>query len=202
MIPIQSKIDQEYLNTQKFTSEQISTANKIKSKSGSSTNANSNLNTISNPINQLDSSDLPISRLTNHFYFGSADKSHYSTDDFVKLKIDAVIDCTGKTYYSDTVKFRVIKFSFDDSNIRDSTLLEEIDQIYETICNLLANQQRIYIQCTTGNFIAPAIVIYYLMQNKSYSFDDALESIIKIRPQTDLYDNITNELKSIDENFI
>lgn len=138
-----------------------------------------------------------ISKINNYLYFGSSEHSQTLTDEFMKLKIDVVIDLTGQANYIGPFNFQVHKFSFEDDS--NATLLEEIDTVDELIFKLLGNQHKIYIQCPTGNSVSPSILIFYLMKHKEFTFDNALEALLKIRPGLEIHQIFMNELQTIDE---
>jgi hypothetical protein len=139
----------------------------------------------------------PVSILNSNIFFGSSDQSKDNTDDFKKLKVDAVINCQGEFKYPSDATYDL--FNFDFENDEGATLMEHIDEVMQVINNLLKQRKKMYIQCKTGDSISPAILIYLLMTRKEMGLERAYRNVYKIRPTIDINSYFLAELQTIDE---
>jgi protein-tyrosine phosphatase len=57
--------------------------------------------------------------------------------------------------------------------------------------------KRVYVHCVHGKSRSPAIIIYYLMKYKNFTYDQAFEKILSIRPIISMNNNFVRELINI-----
>ena len=145
------------------------------------------------------SKHLEISQINDLIYLGSFEHLFDSNEEFTKLNIDVIINCAKEIVHTEETKdkFIVENFPFEDDN--HATLLEYIDEINDKIHDFLSSNKKIYIHGAYGISRAPAILIYYLMSYKQFSYDEAFALIKAIRPIIDINDNFERELRAIEE---
>jgi|SRR5579872_3643780 len=139
----------------------------------------------------------PISILNSNISFGPSDQSKDNTDDFKKLKVDAIINCQGEFKYPTDATYDLFNFEFD--NDEGATLMEHIDGVIQVIDSLLKQRKKMYVQCKTGDSISPAILIYLLMVRKEMNLERAYRNVYKIRPTIDINSYFLAELQTVDE---
>lgn len=139
----------------------------------------------------------PVSILNSNIFFGPSDQSKDNTDDFKKLKVDAVINCQGEFKYPLGANYDLFNFVFD--NDEGATLMEHIDGVMQVIDSLLKKRKKMYVQCKTGDSISPAILIYLLMTRKEMGLERAYRNVYKIRPTIDINPYFLAELQTVDE---
>lgn len=138
---------------------------------------------------------MSISKISENLYLGPASHPISETDEFKALKCNTVINCAKEVEMTNE---SVKKFGLEDDQY--ATLLEYIDDASEYLADCIRKRRKIYICCSDGDSRAPAILIYYMMAYKDYSFDDAHNILKKIRHSIDLNLNFINELRIIEEN--
>ena len=84
-------------------------------------------------------------------------------------------------------------------------LAEEADEMYQLMLQTIRAGKRIAIVCDDGVSVAPALVIYYLMNRKQMRLESIRSKLIKKIPrmniQADIYDYLTLEDKGFEEDF-
>ena len=150
--------------------------------------------------NKQNKNYLNISKINNFVYIGSFDHAFTDSEEFQKLGINVIINCTKEIEHPSEIidKYTVINFPFENND--SASLLEYIDEVNEKIHNYLENGKKIYLHCIKGISRAPAILIYYLMSHKKFSYDQAHDLIREIRPVININDNFERELRIIEDN--
>ncbi len=138
-----------------------------------------------------------ISKINNYIYLGSYEPAYMDTEEFRELKIDVIINCAAEITYPKQSKYIIEQFPFEDDD--NSTLLEYIDEANDKIHKYLSAGKKIYIHCYHGISRSPAILVYYLMSHKRFTYDRAVKLLKKIRPIIQINSNFERELKSIEE---
>lgn len=141
---------------------------------------------------------LAISKITNFIYLGAAENAINNDDEFKKLNINVIINCASEIHYESNMGYIIEKFPMEDDD--DSSLLEYIDDVNDIIHKHLTNGKKIYLHCAYGISRSPAVLIYYLMSHKQFTYDNALEFLQKIRPIIEINPNFERELRTIEEN--
>lgn len=146
-----------------------------------------------------------ISKINNFIYLGSYEHPVIQSEEFEKLGIDVIINCTAAI---DLLKFSSLneeenKYIIEKIPIVDgdfNSFMEFMDKAVATIIKYLEKGKKIYIHCHKGISLAPAILIYYLMINKQFSYNKAFSLLKEKRPFIDINPRIENALKLVDEN--
>lgn len=138
-----------------------------------------------------------ISKINQFIYLGSYEPILNENDEFEKLKFDVLINCS-EIAYPIKIKNQYIVHQYPLSDDQYATLLEYIDEASEKINEYVNLGKKIYIHCVHGMSRSPAILIYYLMQYKKFTFNSALDLITAIRPIVSLNPNFTNELYQLE----
>lgn len=133
-----------------------------------------------NKINLFDEYNIFFSEPTHiidNIYLGSAfNAATYST--LQKNKIKTIINVTQEIsqYYPDYFTYAQYKIYDDNKNTIDQYLEEVYNYILDQQKQLAADEN-IFIHCYMGASRSASVVIYYLMKNKKYTFDQALNFI-------------------------
>lgn len=139
---------------------------------------------------------LEISKINNFIYLGSYEHPYTDSEEFQKLNIDVIINCAEEVNYP-LSDYTIFKYPlFDDEY---ASMLEYMDAAIEKIHRCLSSGKRIYIHCVKGISRSPAILIYYLMVHKKFTFDQAQDLLKKIRPIIDINSNFERELRTIED---
>lgn len=138
-----------------------------------------------------------ITRINNYIYFGSYEPPLMGDEEFIKLNFDVIINCTLEIKYSSKDKMKVISFPIIDQNV--ISFLENMDQVIDTIHNYLSKGKKIYIHCLTGTTTSPALIIYYLMKHKKFSYDKAYSLLKKRNPEIEIDSDIESSLRTIED---
>ena len=138
-----------------------------------------------------------ISKINNLIYMGPFEHPYTETDEFKDLNVNVIINCAEEVTYPEKSKYTILNFPMtDDTN---ASMLEYMDNAVEKIHKYLSNGKRIYIHSVKGQSRAPAILIYYLMVHKKFTFDQAYELLKRIRPSIEINSNFERELRTIEE---
>lgn len=151
--------------------------------------------------NETDESEdfehLKISKLTNFIYIGPFEHSMSNSEEFQSLQISIIINLAREIEYIPESKYEIFHFPMDDD--ANASLLDQMDEAAETIHKYVSRKKKIYVHCVRGISRAPAILIYYLMQYKKFSFDRAHDLIRVIRPVVSINSNFERELRTIED---
>ncbi len=151
-------------------------------------------NKITEAVDDTNMAFLEITKINNYLYLGSYDHALTQSDDFKKLNIDVIINCASKeVIYNDNMHklYKIINLPLEDDCY--ASLLESLDIANEMIHKYLQLKKKIYIHCINGISRSPAILIFYLMSHKKYTFDNALKLLKKKRPMIDINPNFECE---------
>jgi len=135
-----------------------------------------------------------ISKINSYLFLGSYAHPWYNTKEFQELKIDVIINCATEIIYPDTNKYHVDSFPIDEDEY--ATLLECMDDAHDKIHQYLKERKRIYLHCTYGHSRAPAILIYYLMAQKKFTYDKSYKLLKQKRSVLDIHPNFERELRT------
>ena len=135
----------------------------------------------------------------NYIYLGSFEPAFNQDDEFQKLGINVVINCGHKIRYPEQ-KYPFILENYPIADGDSVIMLENMDTVIEKIHHYLLQKKKIYLHCIDGVSVSPAILTYYLMVHKKYSYDQAYKLIQKLRPLVDIHCEFTNQLRVIEEN--
>lgn len=149
------------------------------------------------PTKENEPVHLEITRINNYIYLGSYEHAYFNTEELQKLDIDTIINCAKEIILPDNFGRKILHYPLEDGEY--ATLLEYMDNAINNIDKLLRSKKKIYLHCDFGKSRSPAILIYYLMINKNFTFDKALSFLKKIRPIISINDNFERELRAIEE---
>ena len=148
-------------------------------------------------MTKKESAKSEISKVNNYIYLGPASHPLENSDEFCNLKVDVVINCAKEIKYPDNSKVIVEHFPIVDGD--SISFLENMDQAISRIRYYLSHGKKIYLHCNLGRSRSPAILIYYLMVQKKFTYDNALELLEKIRPEISIHFEFENSLRVIEE---
>lgn len=151
-----------------------------------------------NPEKLKDVEHYEISKINNFIYLGSFEHPAVNSEEFQALGIDVSINCAAEIDYAVKLNCVTEKFPIIDGD--SNTFLEHMDKAIETLVKYLSKGKKIYLHCHQGISRSPAILIYYLMVNKQFSYDKSLSLLRKKRSIIDIDPEFENALKVIDEN--
>ncbi|XWV26582.1 DSPc-domain-containing protein [Tupanvirus soda lake] len=140
---------------------------------------------------------LKISKINNFIYLGSCEHPLTNSEEFQKLGIDVIINCAKEVEYTEDVKYRVENFPIIDGN--SISLLENMDRANDNIHYYLSRGKKIYLHCVRGISRSPALLIYYLMTHKKFTYDTAFDLLKAIRPIIDIDPEFENSLRAIED---
>lgn len=149
-------------------------------------------NNISN-----DNDPCTISKINNYIYLGSCEHPILDSDEFQKLDIDVIINCAKEVEYDSVSKYHIEHFPIMDGN--SISFLENMDQADIFIHRSLSMGKKIYLHCDKGISRSPAILIYYLMMHKKFTYDRAFRLLKRFRPVIDIDQEFEDSLRSIDD---
>lgn len=138
----------------------------------------------------------PITRINNYIYIGSFTHPSQNSDEFQALNIDVVINCAAEIDYE--CKCGIYE-KYPLENGGDASLLEYIDSANDKIHKYLNQHKKIYIHCSDGDSRAPAILIYYLMSHKRFTYEQAYRLLVKCRNTISINENFERELCNIEQ---
>lgn len=141
-----------------------------------------------------------ITKITDNLYLGSYEHSLTQSKEFEELKFDVVINCASKCVkYTELMKskYTIVNFPLDDD--KNATLLEDLDTIDTTLHKFLKKQKKVYLHSVRGSSRAPAIVIYYLMLHKKFTYASAYKLMKHMRPSININPIFERELRQIEE---
>ena len=144
-----------------------------------------------------DDKHLVISKINNYIYLGSCEHPQTDSEEFRNLGIDIIINCAKEIEYSSNIKYQYEKFPIIDGN--SISLLENMDDADTKIHLYLSKGKKIYLHCARGMSRSPAILIYYLMMHKQFTYDRAYSLLKQIRPIIDIDPEFENALRSIED---
>lgn len=138
-----------------------------------------------------------ISKINTFIYLGSYEHPLTNSLEFQKIGIDVVINCAKEIKYSnpENTKYRIEHFSIIDGN--SISFLDNIDEANDKIHKYLTEGKNIYIHCDEGISRSPAILIFYLIMNKRFNYDDAYDLLKQIRPIIDIDPEFESSLRVI-----
>lgn len=144
-----------------------------------------------------------ISKINNYIYLGSFEHPAINSDEFKLLDIDVIINCAAEIDYpldqfNGSKKYVYEKFPIVDGDL--NTFLEHMDKAIETLAKYLSRGKKIYLHCHKGVSRSPAILAYFLMYNKHWSYFKSLSQLRKKRSIIDIDDEFVNTLRVIEEN--
>jgi protein-tyrosine phosphatase len=154
---------------------------------------------IPQPETNEENKYIPITRVNRRIFIGSVDHVKHETDEFIKLEIDVIINCAAEIKFSDEIKSKYSIKNFPIDHDDHASLLECIDDANDFIRDNLHQKKRILLVCDDGMSRAPAILIYYMMSNKQFSYDYSLRLLSKLRSDISLHRNFEYELRTMDE---
>lgn len=140
---------------------------------------------------------LIISKINNFIYLGSCEHPLTNSDDFKRLNIDVIINCANEIEYPPNINFLVEKIPIIDGN--SISFLENMDCANDKIHYYLKKYKKIYIHCVRGISRSPAILIYYLMMHKRFTYDRAYDLLKSIRPIIDIDPEFESSLRAIED---
>jgi len=142
---------------------------------------------------------LVISKINNFIYLGSREHPLTNTEEFEKLEIDVIINCSIEVVYP---VYEENKYIIKNFRIKDGdtiSFLDNIDIVVDTMHRYLCQGKKIYLHGVKGISRSPAILIYYLMAKKGFRFDRAYDLLRKIRPIVEINEEFENALRCIEE---
>ena len=116
--------------------------------------------------------------IIDNIYLGSAFNAA-SKDILKDLGIKVVINMTKEISLYHQEDFKYLQYDLYDDN--KGSIKKYLEQVYEEILN---NQEKdvdgnfksnIFVHCYMGASRSASVVIYYLMRNKNYTFDESVE---------------------------
>ena len=137
----------------------------------------------------------PITKVNNFIYFGSFAHPSKNSKEFENLQIDVVINCAAEIEYECKAS-HYDKFPLENGS--DASLLEYIDVANDKIHKYLHQHKKIYIHCSDGNSRAPAILMYYLMSHKNFTYEKAHRLVRACRETVCINENFERELCNIE----
>lgn len=141
---------------------------------------------------------LQISKINKYIYIGSYKHPKENTDEFKKLEIDVIFNCAREINYETDSKYIIEHIRLED-DYKNASLLEFMDDANNKLYKYLKEGKKIYLHCSTGTSRAPAILIYYLMSHKGFTYERALSLLQNIRPCIEINENFERELLIIEE---
>jgi len=150
--------------------------------------------------NSQDLSYPEITKISNYLYLGSCEHPILGTDQFKELNFDVIINCaSNEVQYTDVMEKKYVIENFPLEDNEYASLLEHLDAINDALYRHLKSHKKIYLHCVRGISRAPAVLIYYLMSYKKYTYEDALHAIKVRRSVIDIHPNFERELITIEE---
>lgn len=146
---------------------------------------------------ETETKENQITRINNYIYFGSYEPPLMGDEEFTKLNIDVIINCTLEIKYSFTDKIKIETIPIIDGNV--ISFLEKMDQVINIIHTNLSKGKKIYIHCHSGMTTSPALIIYYLMMHKKFTYDKAYLLLKKRRPGIEIEPEIESSLRTIED---
>jgi len=132
--------------------------------------------------------------IVDNIYLGSAfNAASYQT--LKNLNIKVIINATSEIseYYPND--FTYLRYSIYDNN--KQSIKKYLEEAYNNILFYQKNNTgNILIHCFVGASRSASIVLYYLMKNKSYTFDEALNFLKERRPIVNPTFRLTKDLAS------
>lgn len=127
-------------------------------------------------------------------------------DTFDEHKFDIIIFCYQKIKeyeeYSEILKKRCVKtYMYCIHDDTAASILDHIDKIADKLSNLVENKKRIYLCCSSGLSVSPALAIYYYMYCKNVDYFDAFDNILDVYPNAAININFISELSQIGDQF-
>lgn len=139
-----------------------------------------------------------ISKINNLIYLGSFEHPYEPSTEFEALGIDVIINCASRDIeYPEQSKYIIENFPIVDGD--SLSFLENIDKANDKIHYYLSRGKKIYLHCVSGASRSPAILVYYLMSHKKFSYDKAVSILKKIRPVICIDEEFETQLRIIDE---
>ena len=138
-----------------------------------------------------------ITKVNNFIYLGSHEHSVRLTPEFENLDTDLVINCAKEVQYPDDYEYEVKSIPLVDNDY--ISFLENIDESADAIDKALSEKKKIYLQCSDGISRSPAILVYYLMIHKKFTYERACNLLKRLRPVIDISPDFKDQLVAIDE---
>jgi hypothetical protein len=140
---------------------------------------------------------MTISKINKFIYLGSFEHPFIDSEEFQKLGIDVIFNCSKEIVYTDQNKYIIENFQIVDGD--SISMLENMDKINNKIVYYLSESKKIYLHCVKGISRSPTVLIYYLMSQKKFTYDNALSLLKNIRPVIDIDPEFENLLRTIEE---
>lgn len=139
-----------------------------------------------------------ITEIIPFIYLGPYVHPLENSEEFQNLNITVVFNLTTEVKYNgDEVKFQLENFPITDND--SISFVENMDQVAEKIQEYLDKGEKIYLHCIKGDSRAPALLIYYLMFYKNFTYDDAHHLVKKLRPKIAIGPEFENALQCIND---
>ena len=148
-------------------------------------------------FDQEEPAHLIISKINNSIYLGSFENAYEPSDEFKALKIDVIINCAIEVEYPEQSDYIVENFPIRDGD--SLSFLENMDRANDKIHYYLSRGKKIYLHCVRGVSRSPAILVYYLMSHKKFTYDRAVRLLKKMRPVICINEEFETQLRLIEE---
>ena len=146
---------------------------------------------------QIFEEDDIISKISNLIYIGSFEHAYEPSDEFKALGIDVIINCACEVQYPEQCDYIVENFPIKDGD--SLSFLENMDRANDKIHYYLSKGKKIYLHCVRGVSRSPAILAYYLMSHKKFTYDRAVALLEKLRPVISINEEFETQLRLIEE---
>lgn len=142
---------------------------------------------------------LIISQINKNIYLGSCEHAIQNSEEFQNLKIDVIINCAVEVQYNNNTGCKVHNYKIVENN--DISFMENMDDIVKKIAHYVRLGKKLYIHCVRGISRSPAILIYFFMTYKNFSYKQALKSIQRVRQGVEINEKIADVLLTIDQDL-
>jgi hypothetical protein len=136
-----------------------------------------------------------ITQISPYLYIGPTvnednddnQKQQYNLVTYLKQKgVTVIINCGETSPSSSSFEY----FHYPMTNTDDSTLVSSLVEANKHIYELISGGVRVYVQCTTGNLLAPTLAIMFMMKTWNLSFDRSITLVKSRRPTVKLSQNL------------
>ena len=107
--------------------------------------------------NQSQNNYATISKINNFIYLGSFEHPLFRSEEFEKLGIDVIINCSKEVEYTEQDKYIIESYPIIDGE--SLSMLEYMDKINDSITHHLSEGKKIYLHCVNGISRSPAVLI-------------------------------------------
>ena len=139
----------------------------------------------------------PIQFIIDNLYLGD-----YRAADNIKLlnenKINCIINCAFNCKNNFPKKIEYLNLNLKDEE--NFPLIESLEKAYNFIKE--NSNKNIFIHCVHGKSRSASVIIFYLMKEKKWNFDESLKYVQKIREHAQPNKGFENELKNYYEKNI